>query len=92
MALPRVLIANAAAPLRLTETGGAQPSWTVRVSSPAKTVVDCFRYRNKIALDVAIEALRDCYQQRLTTLDELWEYASKLRTAAVMRPYLESPE
>lgn len=65
---------------------------TVRVYSPAKTVVDCFRYRNKIGLDVAIEALRDCYRQRLATVDELWEYASKLRVAAVIRPYLESLE
>lgn len=65
---------------------------TVRVYSPAKTVVDCFRYRNKIGLDVAIEALRDCYRQSLATTDELWEYASRLRVAAVMRPYLESLE
>jgi len=63
---------------------------TVRVYSAAKTVVDCFRYRNKIGLDVAIEALRDCYRQRLATVDDLWECASTLRAATVMRPYLES--
>ncbi len=64
----------------------------VRVYSPAKTVVDCFRYRNKIGLDVAIEALHDSYRQRLATVDELWECASELRAASVMRPYLESLE
>lgn len=63
---------------------------TVRVYSPAKTVVDCFRYRNKIGLDVGIDGLRDCYRQRLATVDDLWECASTLRIAAVMRPYLES--
>ena len=63
---------------------------TVRVYSPAKTVVDCFRYRNKIGLDVALEALRDCYRQRLATVDDLWACASTLRAATVMRPYLKS--
>jgi predicted transcriptional regulator of viral defense system len=62
----------------------------VRIFTPAKTVVDCFRYRNKIGLDVAIEALRDCYRQRLATIDELWDLANRLRVANVMRPYLES--
>jgi predicted transcriptional regulator of viral defense system len=63
---------------------------TVRVYDPAKTVVDCFRYRNKIGLDVALEALRDCFRMRLATIDEIWEYARLLRAANVMRPYLES--
>lgn len=63
---------------------------SVRIYGPAKTVVDCFRYRNKIGLDVALEALRDCQRRQLATLDELWEYAKLLRAAAVMRPYLES--
>jgi hypothetical protein len=63
---------------------------SVRIYGPAKTVVDCFRYRNKIGLDVALEALRDCHRRQLATLDELWEYAKLLRVAAVMRPYLES--
>lgn len=62
----------------------------VPVYDPAKTVVDCFRYRNKIGLDVALEALRDCYRLRLATIDEIWEYAKLLRQANVMRPYLES--
>jgi len=62
----------------------------VRVYSPAKTVADCFKYRNKIGLDVAIEALRDCLQQRKATMDELWEAAKVCRMSKVMRPYMEA--
>lgn len=62
----------------------------VRVYSPAKTVADCFKYRNKIGLDVAIETLRDCLQQRKATMDELWSAAKVCRMSNVMRPYLES--
>lgn len=62
----------------------------VRIYCPAKTVVDCFKYRNKIGLDVALEALRDCWKKRLCTMDELWRYAKICRVANVMRPYLES--
>jgi predicted transcriptional regulator of viral defense system len=62
----------------------------VRVYDPAKTVVDCFKYRNKIGLDVALEALRDCRRQRSCTNDELWHYAKICRVANVMRPYMEA--
>ena len=62
----------------------------VKVYNPAKTVADCFKYRNKIGLDVAIEALRDCWRKKLATSDELWRYAKVCRVARVMRPYLES--
>jgi predicted transcriptional regulator of viral defense system len=62
----------------------------VKVYNPAKTVADCFKYRNKIGLDVAIEALRDCWRKKLATSDELWGYAKICRVARVMRPYLES--
>ncbi len=62
----------------------------VRVYGPAKTVVDCFRYRNKIGIDVALEALRACWNERRCTMDELWRYARLCRMANVMRPYLES--
>ena len=62
----------------------------VRVYSPAKTVVDCFKYRNKIGLDVAIEALRDCWSQKKAAMDELWEAAKVCRMSNVMRPYMES--
>src|SRR5690606_12755497 len=63
---------------------------TVRVYSPAKTVADCFKYRNKIGIDVAIEALRDCLRQRKATADELWQAAKVCRMTNVMRPYLEA--
>lgn len=63
---------------------------SVRIFSPAKTVADCFRYRNKIGLDVALEALRECRRKRLATSDELWQAAKVCRVANVMRPYLES--
>jgi len=62
----------------------------VKIYGPAKTVADCFRYRNKIGLDVAIEALKDCLQQRKATVDDLWRYAKICRVANVLRPYLEA--
>lgn len=63
---------------------------TVQVYSPAKTVADCFKFRNKIGLDVAIEALRECRRDRRCTMDDLWHYAEICRVRNVMRPYLES--
>ncbi|VTU46209.1 hypothetical protein SRS16P2_00544 (plasmid) [Variovorax sp. SRS16] len=62
----------------------------VAVFNAAKTVADCFKYRNKIGLDVALEALRDGWSQRKLTMDALWHYATADRVANVMRPYLES--
>ena len=61
----------------------------VRIYSPAKTVADCFKYRNKIGLDVAMEALRDCWKKRLATMDEVWEAAKICHVNNVMRPYME---
>lgn len=63
---------------------------TVRITTPAKTVADCFKYRNKIGLDVALEALRDCYREHKASLDEIWEAARVCRVANVIRPYMES--
>ena len=63
---------------------------TIRVYGPAKTVADCFKFRNKIGTEVALEALRDCYQQKKVTMNELFEAAKVCRVANVMRPYLES--
>ena len=68
------------------EVGGEK----IRVFSPAKTVADCFKFRNKIGLDVALEALRDCYRQKKASMNQLWEAAKICRVANVMRPYLES--
>jgi predicted transcriptional regulator of viral defense system len=62
----------------------------VPVFNAARTVVDCFRFRNKIGLDVALEALRDGWAQRKFTLDELWRHATAGRVANVMRPYIEA--
>jgi predicted transcriptional regulator of viral defense system len=61
-----------------------------RIFSAAKTVADCFKYRNKIGLDVAIEALRECMRSRKATTDELWQAAKVCRVANVMRPYMEA--
>jgi predicted transcriptional regulator of viral defense system len=63
---------------------------SVKVYSPAKTVADCFKYRIKIGLDVALEALRDCRRQRRATPDDIWQAARICRVARVMRPYLEA--
>lgn len=62
----------------------------VRITSPARTVVDCFKYRNKIGLDVALEALREAWRAKRATSDDLGRYAKLCRVANVMRPYLES--
>jgi predicted transcriptional regulator of viral defense system len=62
----------------------------VRIYSPAKTVADCFKFRNKIGLDVALEALRESRRSRLATVDELLQMAKVCRVANVMRPYLEA--
>ena len=62
----------------------------VRVTSVAKTVVDCFKFRNKIGLDVALEALRDAWNTKRVTMDDLWHYAKICRMINVMRPYLET--
>lgn len=62
----------------------------LRVYGVAKTVADCFKHRNKIGLDVAIEALKDALAQNKATVDELWRFAKICRVANVMRPYLEA--
>jgi predicted transcriptional regulator of viral defense system len=63
---------------------------TIKVYSPAKTVADCFKYRNKIGLDVALEALRECLKAHRCTMDELWHYAKICRVSNVIRPYLDA--
>ena len=62
---------------------------TVKIYNPAKTVADCFKYRHKIGLDVAIEALKDCRRQQKCTVTDLWHYAEICRVTAVIKPYLE---
>jgi len=62
---------------------------TLRVTDVAKTVADCFKFRNKVGLDVALEALSEAWRSRKLTMDELWHYATIDRVHNVMRPYLE---
>jgi predicted transcriptional regulator of viral defense system len=62
---------------------------TIRVYSVAKTVADCFKFREKVSLDVALEALRKSRRLGLATTDDLRHYAQICRVTEVMRPYLE---
>lgn len=87
-------------PLRLVEMSGTAFEFgvevhelegvEVRVTAPAKTVADCFRFRSRVGLDVAIEALRAYLRQRAGTIDELDAAAKVCRVDRVMRPYLEA--
>ncbi len=63
---------------------------SVQITTPARTVVDCFRYRNKIGLDVAMEALRDAIRSRKALVSEIDRAAEVCRIRTVMAPYLES--
>lgn len=63
---------------------------SVRVYNPAKTVADCFKFRNKIGLDVTIEALRLCRERKHITPRLLLKYARVCRVERVMMPYLEA--
>ena len=62
----------------------------IRVYSAAKTVTDCFKFRNKIGLDVALEALKDAWRTRKVTMAELSHFAKINRVERVMQPYLEA--
>jgi predicted transcriptional regulator of viral defense system len=89
-----------APPLRIVRFSGRMRTYGVQtvvienvrvhLYNPAKTVADCFRYRNKIGLDVALEALRDALRRRKVTTDQLWEAAKVCRVGKVIRPYLEA--
>lgn len=62
----------------------------LRVTDPAKTVADCFKYRNKVGLDVAIEALKEGYRARRFSSDELYQAALVCRIWKVIKPYAEA--
>lgn len=62
----------------------------VKITSPAKTVADCFKFRSRVGLDVALEALREALRERKVTYGELWQMAQVNRVSSVMRPYLEA--
>lgn len=63
---------------------------TLRVYSPARTVADCFKFRNQVGLDVAMEALRDYLAKSEASVDEIMKYAEICRVKNVIRPYLEA--
>ncbi len=87
-------------PLRVTRFSGAALTHgvethsvegaRVRVYSVAKTVADLFKYRNKIGIDVAVQALRDALQDRRLTIDDLVEAARVCRVERVITPYVEA--
>ena len=62
----------------------------VPIYSVAKTIADCFRFRNRLGVNIAVEALRDAWRNKRTTADELWRCAEVCRLLNVMRPYFES--
>lgn len=62
---------------------------SVRVFSVAKTIADCFKFRSRVGIDVATEALRDGWRRRAFEMDDLWREAETCRVLNLMRPYLE---
>jgi predicted transcriptional regulator of viral defense system len=62
----------------------------LRVYGVAKTIADCFKHRNKVGLDVAIEALKAALAGSKANANDLWRFAKICRVANVMRPYLET--
>ena len=62
----------------------------VKIYNPAKTVADCFKFRSRIGLEAAIEAVRECLHERKATSDEIYRYAKICRVWNVMKPYLEA--
>jgi predicted transcriptional regulator of viral defense system len=91
---------RAPAPIRINYFSGPMLSYgviqrkvlgvPVRITSPARTVVDCFRYRNKIGIDVALEALQAAVTSRKASIDEIQRTAEVCRIQTVIRPYMEA--
>lgn len=88
------------AKLRIVRFSGAMLTYGVethailgvpaRITSPARTVVDCFRYRGKLGLDVALEGLRDALRSKIATMDQITRAAEVCRVRTVIKPYLEA--
>jgi len=74
----------------ITEVKFGQAS--IRVYDVAKTIADCFKHRNKIGIDVAVEALKEARRKKMIDMNALWHYAKIGRVANLMRPYLEATE
>lgn len=64
----------------------------LQIYSPAKTIADCFKFRNRVGLDVAIEALKDCLKQNKATRDEIYKASKICRVWNIIRPYMEAIE
>ncbi len=62
----------------------------VRIYDPAKTVADCFKFRNRVGMDIAVEALKDCLAQQLATPAKIWKFAEICRVKTIVKPYLEA--
>jgi predicted transcriptional regulator of viral defense system len=88
--LPVRIVRFSAATMRLGIERRLIEGVPVVVTSPARTVVDCFRYRNKVGLDVALEALSDALRTRKVTIAALDAMASTCRARTVLKPYLEA--
>jgi len=100
--MPSKAWAPSASPVRLrifrassaTLTAGAErhliDGVKVAITSPAKTIADCFKYRSKVGLDVALEALREGLRTKRASADDIWRFAKLNRVAIVMQPYLEA--
>lgn len=63
---------------------------SVKIYGVAKTIADCFKFRNKIGLDVALEALKQALREKRVSIDEIWAAAKVCRVHNVMKPYLEA--
>lgn len=63
---------------------------SIQVYSIAKTIADCFKFRNKIGVDIAIEALREALREKRAPIDDIWKAAKICRVHNVMKPYLEA--
>ncbi len=62
----------------------------LRIYTVEQTIADCFQYRNKIGLDVAVSALKDAVRQQKVDWNKLWEAARRCRVTKIMRPYMEA--
>jgi predicted transcriptional regulator of viral defense system len=87
---PIRVVRLSAAPLSSGIITRIEQGMRLRAFSPAKTVADCFKFRNQIGIDVAIAALRNGWKKRRFTIDEVWHFARVCRVTTVMRPYLEA--
>lgn len=87
-------------PLRIISVSGRAFSYgveahaiqgvSVNIYSTAKTIADCFKFRNNIGIDVAVEALKQAWSEKRCTMDELWEAAKACRVSNIIRPYMEA--